>query len=230
MTPSRVSSSSMPPPSAFQTPTASFLTPSRVASSSDLQLPAFQTPTTPHLQDSTPSSINTPTAHSTADMLAPPSTPSSFLTPSDHGSDSSSVLTSVSRGKRKASAISGSESVVSSVASDASRKRIRGPSVAVTAQMESAEAMKQVSQTIDGIAKAFASSAGITITTTDVCEQAITLLNKHEDDFSEDDFLDLSSYLSENRTKAVVFAGVAAKFRKTWLDRCLADIAAKKSA
>ena len=128
------------------------------------------------------------------------------------------------------SAISGSESVASGAASDTSRKHIRGPSVSVTAQMESAEAMKKVSQTIDGIAKAFASSAGITITTTDVCEQAITLLNKHEDDFSEDDFLDLSLYLSENRTKAVVFAAVASKFHKTWLDRCLAEIAMKKSA
>jgi len=67
------------------------------------------------------------------------------------------------------------------------------------------------------------------ITTTDVCEQAITLLNKHKDNFSEDDFLDLSSYLSKNRMKAVVFAGVASKFHKTWLDRCLAEIATKKS-
>ena len=62
-----------------------------------------------------------------ANASAPPSTPSSFLSPSEcqHNSGASSVLTSISWGKRKASVISGGESVAGTTVSETAHKRNR---------------------------------------------------------------------------------------------------------
>lgn len=107
--PASTPATSAPPP-ATPTREASFLMPPR---------PTFQMPAAVTSRDNpigTPATQSAPT-----DISGPPSTPSSFLAPSGHGSDSSLVLTSVSQGKHKASAISGSDSVVSSsAASDSS--------------------------------------------------------------------------------------------------------------
>ena len=172
--------------------------------------------------------VQAATAHSD-DISVPPSTSSSFLAPLDRRSNSSSVLTSVSRGKRKAGTISGSESVVNSAASNTSRKRIRGPSTA-SVQLEGVEVMKQISHMVDGISKAFASS-GITITTNDVFQQAIAVLKTHEGDILVDDYLELAEYLTTpvNRQQAIIFAGLGDIACKRWVEKRLAEMA-KKSA
>ena len=136
---------------------------------------------------------------------------------------------SVSRGKCKAGTISGSESVVNSAASNTSHKRIRGPSTA-SVQLEGVEVMKQISHTVDGISKAFASS-GITITTNDVFQQAIVVLKTHEGDILVDDYLELTEYLTTpvNRQQAIIFAGLGDIAHKRWVEKHLAEMA-KKSA
>ena len=145
--PSEPPASSMPPPSAVPTPTP--VTSQAVA----------------------PDSTVSPSRN----ISSPPSAPSSFLSPSGAGSDSSSVLTSVSRGKRKVSAISAS--VESNAGSEISRKRVRGPSVAATVQAENAESMKQLSHTVEEISKTLVTS-GIT-TNNDIWQHAVTVLNSH---------------------------------------------------
>ena len=61
---------------------------------------------------------------SSSNASAPPSAPSSFLSPSEsqHNSGASSVLTSISRGKHKASVISSGESVAGTTVSETARK------------------------------------------------------------------------------------------------------------
>ena len=90
--PATPSTSSMPPPPILQTPVL-FLTPL------SMPQPTFQTPTASRHEAL--ASSPTPTAKSTTDISAPPSTPSSFLAPSDHGSNSLSILMSVSWGPGK---------------------------------------------------------------------------------------------------------------------------------
>ena len=191
--------------------------------------PVNQTPmaTTSQAVDST-RAIQPSTTQAPRDISAAPSTPSSFLAPSDRGSNSSSVLTSVSWGKRKAGTMLGARSTVDSAASDTSQKRIRGPSATATVQMEGVEVMKQISQTVEGMSKALASS-GITITTNDVFQQAIAVLMTHEGDVSVDDYLDLAEYLTTpaNKQQATIFAGLGHVAHKRWLEKRLAEMEKK---
>ena len=154
-----------------------------------------------------------------SDVSERPSTPSTFLSPSDRADDTS-VVTSVSRGKRKAS-------VVGSEAADGaaqSRKRSRGSSAA-TGQKETVAAINKVTDTIEGITKALGSSTAITFSTApDSCEMAIDILNEYENDFPADDYLDLCSHLTHNKPDAVVFVRVSTKHRKAWLDRLLKGV------
>jgi len=139
--------SSMPPPSAVPTPTP--VTSQAVA----------------------PDSTVSPSHN----ISLPPSAPLSFLSPSCAGSDSSSVLMSISRGKHKVSAISGS--VGSNAGSEISHKCVRSPSAATTAQAENAESMKQLSHTVEEISKTLMTS-GIT-TNNDILQHAVMVLNSH---------------------------------------------------
>ena len=195
-----------------------------------LLLPPSLVPQTPVATTSQAASACTIQASTTPDDLsAPPSTPSSFLAPSDHGSNSLSVLTSISQGKHKASTILGSESAVNSVTSNTSRKHIRGPSTA-SVQLEGVEVMKQISQTVDGILKAFTSS-GITITTNNVFQQAIVMLKTHEGNISVDDYLELAEYLTTlvNRQQVIIFGGLGDVAHKCWLEKHLAEMAQKSA-
>ena len=70
--------------------------------------------------------------------------------------------------------------------------------------------------------------SGITITTADVCQEAIAVLNGYEDEFSVDDLLDFGAYLTEHQQKAIVFVGMGDVARKHWLQRCLEEISACK--
>jgi len=216
-----------PPSPVNQTPMAT--TSRAVASACAIQPPLNQTPvaTTSQVVDST-HAIQPSTTQAPCDISAAPSTPSSFLAPSDHGSNSSSVLTSVSRGKRKAGTMSGAGSTVDSAASDTSQKQIRGPSATATVQMEGVEVMKQISQTVEGMSKAFA-LLGITITTNDIFQQAIAVLTTHEGDVSVDNYLDLAEYLTmpANKQQATIFAGLGHVAHKRWLEKCLAEMAKK---
>ena len=156
---------------------------------------------------------------------APLSTPSSFLQPSDCGTgSSSSVLMSISQGKRKVSALSGS--VAGSAGSDASRKCTCGPSMAAMVQVENVEMMKWLSNIVEDISKTLATS-GIT-TNNDVWQHAISALNTRRDEFSSvDDFLDLGRFLTSptNKQHALLFTGIANPMDcKHLLERYLEEI------
>ena len=88
--------------------------------------------------------------------------------------------------------------------------------------------MKQISQTVEGMSKALASS-GITITTNDVFQQAIAVLTTHEGDVSVDNYLDLAEYLTmlANKQQVTIFAGLGHVAHKRWLEKCLAEMAKK---
>ena len=90
--------------------------------------------------------------------------------------------------------------------------------------------MKQISQTVEGMSKAFA-LLGITITTNDIFQQAIAVLTTHEGDVSVDNYLDLAEYLTmpANKQQATIFAGLGHVACKRWLEKRLAEMA-KKSA
>jgi hypothetical protein len=112
------------------------------------------------------------------------------------------------------------------VASDLSRKRVHGQSAAVTAQIESAETMKQLSNSVEEISKTLATS-GIT-TNNDIFQHAIMILNTHWSDFSSvNDFLDLGKFLTTpgNKHDAILFSGVESPDNhKILLERYLEDI------
>jgi len=155
---------------------------------------AVPTPTPITSQAVAPDSTVSPSRN----ISSPPSAPLSFLSPSGAGSDSSSVLMSVSRGKHKVSAIS--VLVESNTGSEISRKRVRGPSVATTVQAENAESMKRLSHTVEEISKTLATS-GIT-TNNDIWQHAVMVLNSHQGDFSSvDNFLDLGRFLTSPANK-----------------------------
>ncbi|KIM61761.1 hypothetical protein SCLCIDRAFT_25570 [Scleroderma citrinum Foug A] len=103
-------------------------------------------------------------------------------------------------------------------ASDASQKCVCGPSVTVAMQLESVKTMKHISDTVDGIMKAFF-MLGITITTADICQEAIAILKGYEDEFSVDNLLNLGAYLTEHRQKAIVFIGIGDVACKCWLQK-----------
>lgn len=70
--------------------------------------------------------------------------------------------------------------------------------------------------------------SGITITTADVCQEAIAVLKGYEDEFLVDDLLNLGVYLTEYQQKAIVFIDMGDVARKRWLQRCLEEISTCK--
>ncbi|KAI5980480.1 hypothetical protein EDC04DRAFT_2917959 [Pisolithus marmoratus] len=66
-----------------------------------------------------------------------------------------------------------------------------------TAQLEGAEAIKHLSNTIDGITQAFG-MMGITITTADIHQDTIAILKTYENDYSVDELLYLAKQLTQS--------------------------------
>ena len=132
---------------------------------------------------------------------APPSAPSSFLSPSEsqHNSGALSVLTSISRGTRKASVILGGESVAGTTVSETARKCNRNqPSATVTVQNKHADALEHAACSVNGLSKTMANH---TLTTNnDVCKQAATSLKAHISDYLVKDYLALGMYLMAEKT------------------------------
>ena len=162
-----------------------------------------------------------------ANASAPPSAPSSFLSPleSQHNSGASSVLTSISQGKCKASVISGGESVAGTTVSETARKHNHNqPSAAVTVQNKHADALEHAACSVNGLSKTMANH--MLTTNNDVCKQAATSLKAHISDYSVKDYLTLGMYLMAEKNKHVVifFATLKGVHRKTFLDECLKTI------
>ena len=157
-----------------------------------------------------------------------PSAPSSFLSPSENGSRNS-VLTSVSWGKRKASAISGGESAVGTTVSEVARKRNRGqPSASVVAQEKHTEAVKDMSLSVDGLSQSMANQ---TLTTNnDVFRQAALAFRPHSSNYSVEDALELGTYITavENKQEAILFPTLDERLQKSLLDRWLQKINARR--
>ena len=164
----------------------------------------------PPPQTFTPAPLPFLVEQASSDVSTPPSVPSSFLLPSEHASTSSDLM-SVSRGKHK---VDGSEAADPPAQS---QKRSCGSSTV--------EAIKQVfSDTMGSVMKALATPVVIK----DACEDAVKILNDYVDEYSVDDFLDLSMHLTQNRAKAILFVGSPAMHRKAFLDKSLIAITAAK--
>ena len=158
-----------------------------------------------------------------------PSALSLFLSPSENGSGNS-VLTSVSRGKHKASAISGGESAAGTTVSEVARKCNRGqPLASVVAQKEHTEAMKDMpSVSVDGLSWSMANQ---TLTTNnDVFRQAALAFRPHSSNYSVEDALELGTYITaiENKQEATLFPTLDEHLQKSLLDRCLQKINARR--
>ena len=153
-----------------------------------------------------------------------PSAPSLFLSPLENGSGNS-VLTSVSRGKCKASTISGGESAAGTTVSEVSQKRNRGqPSASVVAQKEHTEAVKDFSVSVDGLSWSMVNQ---TLTTNnDVFRQAALAFRPHSSNYSVEDALELGTYITavENKQEAILFPTLDEHLQKSLLDRCLQKI------
>ena len=102
------------------------------------------------------------------------------------------------------------------------------PSATVTTQRENTEAMKHMSYSIDGLSQSMANQ---TITTNNnVFRQAAMGLKAHISDYSVDDYLALGMYLMaiENKQVAIFFTMLEGEHQKSFLDRCLGMINARK--
>ncbi|KAI6037893.1 hypothetical protein EDC04DRAFT_2897063 [Pisolithus marmoratus] len=183
--------------------------------------PSFSIPTPSVAPLSIPATSGSPVGPST-----PLSMPSYFLW-SKRDSTSSLALTSVSQNKCKASALSNTESV-EPMASKLSCKHVQTPSLAVTAQLEGSKAIKHLSNTINRIAQAFA-MMGITITTANIHQDAITILKTYENNYSVDKLLYLAEQLMQSQSAATLFTGMGEVVQKHWLEMCLAEQATCRS-
>ncbi|KIM66619.1 hypothetical protein SCLCIDRAFT_21768 [Scleroderma citrinum Foug A] len=167
--------------------------------------PQMSMPAPPPPQASAFSSTPFSAAQASSDVSAPPSVPSSFLSPSEQASGSSN-LTSISRGKCKADAEAADSPAQS-------RKHSHGSS--------NVEVIKQIlSDTMGDVTKALATP----ITITDICEEAVKILNEYVNEYTMDDFLELGMHLTENRAKAILFVRSPAMHHKALLDKSLTTI------
>ncbi|KIK26422.1 hypothetical protein PISMIDRAFT_9054 [Pisolithus microcarpus 441] len=140
-------------------------------------------------------------------------------------------MTSVSWGKHKANAISGTVSVVNTTISEETQEHACSPSAAITAQLEHAGAVKSISGHFESMSKAFAKS-GIT-TSTDIYVDAMAKLNGDMHDVSMDDFMKLSKHFTsdEHKQDAIIFLGIEdPSYHKRWLELCLEEIKQKAAA
>ncbi|KAG8221220.1 hypothetical protein J3R82DRAFT_1380 [Butyriboletus roseoflavus] len=143
--------------------------------------------------------------------LVPPSAPSSFVSISAMSS-TSSLLTSVSRPKRKLDSISAVESETSS------HKQSRPLSVTALAQQASGAAIADMAATMKDISKSITTHAND-------LEMAMEILNEH-DELTTIQKLDISDYLVDpnHLNHAVVFHKLRVSERKYWLACRLAEL------
>lgn len=143
-----------------------------------------------------------------------PSAPSTFLgSNASSAPASSSGLTSISRSKCRLN--DDSTSAVGSEGS--SRKRMRPPSATVKAQQEGSESMAKMVHVFEGFAKTFTQNSS------DPLSRSIVLLSGHEF-LTESQQLDVADYLSNNPSKAIIFANFPEKTRVAWLKRTLQEL------
>ena len=156
------------------------------------------------------------------------SAPSSFLSPLENGSGNS-VLTSISQGKCKASAISGGESAAGTTVSKVAQKRNCGqPSASVVAQKEHTETMKNMSILVDRLTWSMANQTSpLTMMFSD---KAALAFRAHSSNYSVEDVLELGTYITavENKQEAILFPTLDKHLQKSLLDRCLQKINARR--
>jgi hypothetical protein len=149
------------------------------------------------------------------------SAPSSFLSPSVVSSTSSAV-TSVSRVKRKVSAVT---SIADSEGS--SRKRTRPLTAAAQAQQAGGEAMQEMAAVVKNLVRNVASAPSVD----DPFGDAIDILSQHGE-VTPQQRVDIGEYLAleKNRNQVILFRKFGEAERKEWLMRRLAEIAAARQA
>ncbi|KAG1746877.1 hypothetical protein EDB19DRAFT_1905704 [Suillus lakei] len=143
--------------------------------------------------------------------LEPPIPPSTFLAPSTEGSTSASgsAWTSISRGKRKYSALS-----PASVAG--SQKQSQPPSAMLLVQQEGTETMKSLIEVVCEMQKNLVLAPVQPQPSTHV-GSAISLLNKYTN-LTSKERLGIANFLGEHKTQAIIFYLLDEVTRLEWLE------------
>ncbi|KIK72543.1 hypothetical protein PAXRUDRAFT_21865 [Paxillus rubicundulus Ve08.2h10] len=149
------------------------------------------------------------------------STPSTFLSPSV-ASSTSSVVTSVSRVKRKVSAVT---SIADSEGS--SRKRTRPLTAQAQAQQAGGEAMQEMAVVVKNLVCSVAPAPSVN----DPFGDAIDILSQHSE-VTPQQRVNIGEYLAleKNRNQVILFRRFGEAERKEWLMHRLAEIAAAHQA
>ncbi|KAG1900884.1 uncharacterized protein F5891DRAFT_1187970 [Suillus fuscotomentosus] len=154
-----------------------------------------------------PSSIN-------PDSIAPP-VPSTYLTPSTEGSTTDSAWTSISRSKRKYSALAPGSAT-------SSQKRSRPPSATLMAQQEGTETMKNLVEVVHEMQKNF-TLAPPPLPMPQLVQpgthvgSAIALLNKYTN-LTSKERLSIANFLAEHENQAIIFYSLDEATRLEWLE------------
>lgn len=154
-----------------------------------------------------PSSIN-------PDSIEPP-VPSTYLAPSTEGSTTDSAWTSVSRSKRKYSALAPGSAT-------SSQKRNRPPSATLMAQQEGTETMKNLVEVVREMQKNFTLAPPLLPMPQPVqpgthVGSAIALLNKCTN-LTSKERLAIANFLAEHENQAIIFYSLDEATRLEWLE------------
>lgn len=147
--------------------------------------------------------------------LEPPIPPSTFLAPSTEGSTSAggSAWTSISRGKRKYSALSPASAA-------GSQKRSRPPSATLLAQQEGTETMKSLVEVVREMQKNLVLAPVLPLVQPQPSTHvgsAISLLNKYTN-LTSKERLGIANFLAEHENQAIIFYSLDEVTRLEWLE------------
>lgn len=138
--------------------------------------------------------------------------PSTFLCPSTEGS-TDSVWTSISRGKRKFSAIAPGSAV-------SSQKRSRPPSATLLVQQEGTETMKNLVEVVREMQKNLVLASPqppVQPQPSTHVGRAISLLNMYTD-LTSKERLAIANFLAEHENQAIIFYSLDEVTRLEWLE------------
>jgi hypothetical protein len=192
---------------------------SKIAAKSSRHPPDSSDPNTPP-----PSNIQS-SSSAPAHSSMSPNAPFSFLGPSATPSDAGSVLTSISRGKRKISSIAATDAD----SETGSRKRSRPLSAAVRAQQDGSDAMGKIATLFADFMQSYINTNEQTLAISDPLAHAIKLLEMHKT-LTESNKLDVASFFSlpENEKQVVIFINFAESTRQAWLEKMFPGIGSNR--